>query len=182
MCGPSKFVRHTAFAVAVCFFVVLLNLAHAATPRTLVAKVERVSDGDTIVAIAENGTKLRIRLLGIDAPEVAHSPKPGQPYGKEAHDYLARLIGGRTIQVQTYGPDRFKRILAIAFLGAVNVNVEMVEQGLAEVYRGASCQAYCRDLKVAELRAKRDRVGMWAQGVNYESPAAFRRRMRMSGE
>ncbi|MGD0267381.1 MAG: thermonuclease family protein [Candidatus Methylomirabilota bacterium] len=122
----------------------------------------------------ENQTKPCIRLLGIDAPEIPHGQKTGQPYGKEARDYLARLIGGRTIQVQTYGPDRFKRILTIAFLGAVNVNVEMVEQGLAEVYRGAPCQAYCRDLRVAELRAKRDRVGMWMQGEKYESPNAFR--------
>jgi micrococcal nuclease len=101
----------------------LLPSAHAATPRTLVAKVERVSDGDTITALTSEGTKLRIRLLGIDAPEIPHGQKPGQPYGIEAHDYLARLIGGRTIQVQTYGPDKYKRILAIAFLGAVNVNV-----------------------------------------------------------
>jgi micrococcal nuclease len=122
----------------------LLPSAHAATPRTLVAKVERVSDGDTITALTSEGTKLRLRLIGIDAPEIPHGKKPGQPYGKEAHDYLARLIGGRTIQVQTYGPDKYKRILAIAFLGAVNVNVEMVEQGLVEVYRGGPCRAKAR--------------------------------------
>lgn len=160
----------------------LLPSAHAATPRTIVAKVERVSDGDTIAAITSEGTKLHIRLLGIDAPEIPHGKKPGQPYGEEAREFLARLIGGRIVRVETYGPDRFKRILAVAFLGAVNVNVEMVQQGLAEVYRGASCKAYCRDLKVAELRAKQDRVGMWAQGERYESPAAFRRRLKIRWE
>jgi len=166
-------------ALALSVLLIPCPSAHAATARTLVAKVERVSEGDTITALTSNGTKLRVRLLGIDAPEVPHGKKPGQPYEEEARDYLARLIGGRTIRVQTYSPDGFNRTLAMVLLGTVNVNLEMVQQGLAEVYRGAPCQAYCRDLRVAELRAKRDRVGMWAQGDRYESPAAFRQRMRI---
>ncbi len=38
----------------------------AGTPRTLVAKVERVVDGDTLIAITTEGTKLRIRLLPLN--------------------------------------------------------------------------------------------------------------------
>jgi len=34
----------------------------------------------------------------------------------------------------------------------------------------------------AEMKAKRDKVEMWVQGPRYESPAAFRRRMRLAGE
>jgi len=174
--------RRVWFAIVAAVLPLLPASAHAATPRTLVAKIEHVSDGDTITAVTENQTKLRLRLLGVDAPEIPHGKKPGQPFGQEAREHLARLIGGRTIQVETYGPDRFKRILAVAFLGPVNVNVEMVEQGLAEVYRGAPCQVYCRDLRVAELRAKRDRVGMWAQGPEYESPRVFRQRLKIRGD
>ena len=161
----------TSRMVALALSVLLIPCpsAHAATPRTLTATVERVSGGDTSVAIAENGTKLKIRLLGIDAPEVAHGPKPGQLYGQEARDYLARLIGGRTIRMQTYGPDGFNRTLAMVLLGTVNVNLEMVQQGLAEVYRGVPCQAYCRDLRVAELRAKHNQVGACAQEEQYET-------------
>ncbi len=155
--------------------------SHAASPRTLVAKVERVSDGDTVIAVTSNQTKLRLRLLGIDAPEVPHGKEPGQPFGEEAREYLTRLIGGRTIRVETYGPDGFNRILAMVFLGTVNVNEEMVQQGLAEVYRGAPCKAYCRNLRAAELRAKQDRVGMWAQ-TSYESPRAFRQRLKIRGD
>jgi hypothetical protein len=44
--------------------------------------VERVADGDTITVITTNQTKLRIRMLGIDAPETPKGSKfPGQPYG-----------------------------------------------------------------------------------------------------
>jgi endonuclease YncB( thermonuclease family) len=143
----------------------LLGLAQAATSRTLLAKVERVSDGETITAFTSNQTKLRLRLLGIDAPEAPHGKKPGQPFGEESRDYLTRLIGGRTVRMETYGQDGYGRILAVIFLGPINVNLEMVQQGRAEMYRGAPCKAYCRDLRVAELSAKRHRVGMWARGA-----------------
>ena len=60
----------------------------------------------------------------------------------------------------------------------------MVAMGYAEVYRGASCQAFCRELDLAEAKARQDRVGMWAQGAKYEpkSPAKLRARYwRLSG-
>ena len=40
-------------------------------------------------------------------------------------------------------------------------------------------QVYCRQLEQEEAKARRDRVGMSAQGVSYQSPAVFRRRMRL---
>ena len=124
-------------ACRVCLFavaVVLLLLppsTHAASPRTLVATVERISDGDTVIATSANGTKLRLRLLGIDAPEIPHGRKLGQPFGQEAHDYLDRLIGGKTVNVETYGPDRYKRVLAVIWDRQVNVNLLMVAMGPA---------------------------------------------------
>jgi endonuclease YncB( thermonuclease family) len=54
--------------------------AFPASPRPLPATVQRVSDGDTVVATTADGTKLRVRLLSIDAPEIPHGNKPGQPY------------------------------------------------------------------------------------------------------
>ncbi len=160
----------------------LAVVAHAATPRTLVAKVNRVSDGDTVTATTSEGTKLRIRLLGIDAPEIPHGKYAGQPYGEEARDYLDHLIGGKTIRVDAYGPDRYKRILAVVWDEQINVNLLMVAMGYAEVYRGAPCQASCRELEQAEEKAKQDRVGMWSQGAKYESPRTFRRRLHFQGE
>ncbi len=182
MCSPSMFVRHTALTIAGSILVLLLSSAHAASPRTLVAKVERVSDGDTVTAISSNQTKLRIRLLGIDAPEVPHGDKPGQPFGEEARDYLDHLIGGKTVRVDAYGPDEYKRVLAVVWDEQVNVNLLMVAMGYAEVCRGAPCQVHCQELEDAEAKARRDRVGIWAQGPAYESPAAFRRRMRLRGD
>jgi micrococcal nuclease len=121
---------HRSLAGIVIVLLALVETVHAATPRTLVAIVERVSDGDTIVATSENATRLRIRLLGIDAPEVPHGLKPGQPYGEEARDYLDHLIGGKTIRVDAYGPDRYHRILGVIWDGPVNVNLHDGRHGL----------------------------------------------------
>ena len=44
------------------------------------------ADGDSVTAIEARGTKLHRRLLGIDALEIAHGTKLGQPFGKEARD------------------------------------------------------------------------------------------------
>ena len=58
------------------------SLAHAlaATPRTLIATVQCIGDGDTLVALSSNGTKLHIRLIGIDTHNIAHGTKPRQGY------------------------------------------------------------------------------------------------------
>jgi hypothetical protein len=51
-----------------CAVLVGCSLALAATPRTLVATIQRVSDGDTVIALTADGTNLRIGLLGIGVP------------------------------------------------------------------------------------------------------------------
>ena len=172
-------IGHTFSFLALVFLAAALP-ASASTPRTLVANVQRVSDGDTVIAMTADGTKLRIRLLGIDAPEVGHDKKPGQPYGEEARDYLDHLIGGKPVRVDVVGQDQYHRVLAVIWDGQVNVNLLMVAMGYAEVYRGAACQVSCRELEQAEAKARHDRVGMWRQ-AGYESPRDFRRRMRISG-
>jgi endonuclease YncB( thermonuclease family) len=135
-------------AIVASIIFLLLSSSNAATFRTLIAKVEQVSDGDTLVAFTANGTKLRIRLLGIDAPELPHGNEPGQAFGEKAQDYLDHLIGGRTVRVDTYGPDFYgKRVLAVIWNGQVNVNLLPVATGHAETHRGAPLQVCCRELE-----------------------------------
>jgi len=144
------------------------------------ATVERVADGDTLTAFTDNATRLRIRLVGIDAPELSRGDAPGQPFGPEAHRFLARLVESesRSVRVESFGPDAYRRLLAVLWAGEMNVNLAMVRAGLAEIYRGARCQAYCQELEEAERVARQDRLGMWTQD-RYESPAAYRKRRRL---
>ncbi len=173
--------KRFSLAVLAALVTVLAPSFPHAGARLLTATVQRVADGDTVIAETANGAKLRLRLLGIDAPEVSHNGKSGQPFGEEARRYLEELVKGREVKVEAHGPDRYKRALAMLWRDGVNVNVTMVRAGLAERYRGARCQAYCRELEQAEREARQGRVGVWSQ-ARPESPRDFRRRMPLSGE
>ena len=91
--------------IVCCILLCLLNSVQGAALQTIVGTINRVSDGDSVTALSNNNAKLRIRLFGIDAPEVAHDKKPGQPYGNEARDYRGHLIGGKPVRVDAYGRD-----------------------------------------------------------------------------
>ena len=141
-----------------------------------VATVAEVLDGNTVIASRTDGTTLRVRLLGIDAPELARGRMPAQPLAEDARDHLLRQVKGKVVRVQQYGQDASGRTLAVVWLGPVNINALMVMRGLAEVFRGAPCQYYCEELLQAEGFARQQRLGIWAQGATHESPADFRRR------
>jgi micrococcal nuclease len=139
-------------------------------------KVTRVIDGNTIRVISY-GTKTTVRLVGIDAPEVAHSKNtPGQPFSEAAAKHLAGLVLNKTVEIKSYGPDRYGRMLAEVVVDDRNINIEMLKSGYAEVYREDSLveildtKAYWQ----AEEEARAAKRGMWSQG-NYVSPMKWRK-------
>jgi micrococcal nuclease len=144
--------------------------------------VEHVADGDTVTVITPNQTKLRIRMFGIDAPETPKGTKfPGQPFGTEAEAYLKRLVEAKRVTVEIYGVDRYQRLFATIFGDGKDINLAMIEAGLAEVYRGPkSGNPYTPQYQAAEETARATRKGMWAQGDAYESPRAYRKRVGIS--
>lgn len=100
-------------------------------------QVARVIDGDTFI-VKHGGTKITIRLVGIDAPELSNKKrKDGQPFSRQSTQHLAGLVLNKIVDVKSYGPDRYGRTLGEVFLlDGKNVNIEMIQAGLAEVYRG----------------------------------------------
>ena len=74
-------------------------------------KVTKVYDGDTVKAEGHDIT-IKIRLVGIDAPETAKGKrKPGQPYSQRAKKYLAGMVLNRVVDVKGYGLGPYNRIL-----------------------------------------------------------------------
>lgn len=152
-----------------------------ASARTMEATVTHVADGDTLTARTKNGTTLRIRLAGIDAPEVPHGATPGQPYGHEATVFLERLTLGKTLQVSILGVNRYRRLLACVITpDGILINRALIEAGLAEVYRGGNRKDCTPGLDAVEADARHARREMWSLD-RYESPADFRRRTRLRG-
>jgi endonuclease YncB( thermonuclease family) len=74
----------------------------------------------------------------IDAPEILTSKnRAGQPFSIQSTQHLSRLILNKTVDMKPYGADRNGRTLAEVFLlNGRNVNIEMLQAGFAEVYRG----------------------------------------------
>jgi protein involved in polysaccharide export with SLBB domain len=97
--------------------------------------VDFIYDGDTFRGA--DGTDYR--LAGINAPEVAHPEhgKPdGEPGGDESTDALREFIGDRNVTalIDRANPrDRYGRTVAIVIAGAIDVNLEQVRRGHAEV-------------------------------------------------
>ena len=141
-------------------------------------KVTRVTDGDTIIIREpDSKTDIKIRLVGIDAPETSKKKnQPGQPFSRKSTKYLASLVLNKSVEVKSYGTDRYGRTLAVVFFGGKNANLEMVKAGLAEVYRGRTAggldlEPYWND----EAEAKKAGIGMWSLGDKYISPRKWRR-------
>jgi endonuclease YncB( thermonuclease family) len=141
--------------------------------------VTRVTDGDTIT-VTGDGSKITIRLVGIDAPETSKKKhEPGQPFSRKSTEYLASLVLNKSVVVKSYGTDRYSRTLGVVFVNGMNVNLEMIKTGLAEVYRGKPAGEI--DLKPywdAETGAKKAGRGMWSLGDKYSSPKEWRRMHR----
>jgi micrococcal nuclease len=151
--------------------------------RTIEGLVTKVSDGDTITVIADNA-KLKVRLYGIDAPELEKAnrrtgriSKAGQPFGDEAFQVLRNKVYGRLVTLEVMNVDRYKRLVAIVWLGSGNINREMVRLGLAWAYREYLARPYASEYLYAEARAKQERQGLWVQ-YNPKPPWEFRKQLR----
>jgi endonuclease YncB( thermonuclease family) len=93
------------------------------------ATVLSIGDGDTM-RVRMNGKPITVRLACIDAPETAQ-----RPYGQNARQYLQqRLPVGSTVTLDEKTTDRYGRLVAELFNG-ININLAMVEDGQAFVYR-----------------------------------------------
>jgi len=123
----------------------------------------QVTDGDTI-RIGDD----RIRLKGIDAPEMGQScSRSGRSYrcGDAARRALIDIVSGATVQCRSSGRDRYRRILARCTVKGTDIGARMVEEGWAV--------SYGRDYDLQEMGARSRAVGLWAG--EFERPQDWRR-------
>jgi endonuclease YncB( thermonuclease family) len=125
----------------------------------------RIADGDSLELDG-----VRIRLLGIDAPELDQTCRAaGEPHpcGREAREHLLHLIGGRPVTCLSTELDRYGRRLGHCRAGDVDLNAEMVRTGWAVAYGG-----YDRE----EAEARAHGRGLWSG--DFVWPQDFRRDKR----
>lgn len=131
------------------------------------ARVVRVVDGDTIDVLREGRTE-RVRLIGINTPETVHPHLGVQRWGREAVDFLTHLLTGREVILlfEAVQQDKYGRTLAYVLLqegrvSEMNVNGEIVRQGLSPAYLRFpfTLSALFRAL---EAEARANRRGIWS--------------------
>jgi endonuclease YncB( thermonuclease family) len=162
------------FAIFAC---VLLAAADGHAARTVEGVVRAVYDGDTILLVTRESSRLKIRLYGIDAPETAKPDKPGQPFGEDAKKALFSKIMGKKVTTEIVEVDQYQRVVAVVRYGGRDINREMVAEGMAWAYRQFLQGAYASEYLGAENRARSQRIGLW-HDVNPQPPWEFRRALR----
>ncbi len=117
---PFKFPIKSSFGV-----IALLFLLHSAA-FALSGRVTKVHDGDTFTLLDAAGQMHKIRVHGIDCPEL------NQPFGKSAREYAKGLLLNRQVNIQGTKKDRYKRLIGIVFLpDGSNFNERMLLAGMA---------------------------------------------------
>lgn len=137
----------------------LLLLPSLATAETLVGRVVKVVDGDTVHVLDATRERHKIRLSGIDTPERK------QPFGQKAKEHLSAMVAGEQIVVEWSKRDRYKRIVGKIVHNDRDVNLAMVRDGMAWWYRKYSGEQSPPDRVLyedAETRAREARRGLWA--------------------
>lgn len=154
--------------LAACLLVALLASTPAASARQAwVGVVSHVSDGDTLwVRPTGGGAPRKIRLHGIDAPELC------QAHGPEASAALRQQVLGQSVRVDPLRRDDYGRWLARVWLRQEDLAAQLVRQGHAWSYRFRQQPGpYGREEAEARTAAR----GLFADRQALR-PATFRRR------
>ncbi len=132
-------------------------------------RVARVIDGDTLDIASPDGVNevTRIRLWGVDSPEVGQDPRQVMYFGSEASEYAKQTLSGKTVHVvlsprRTRG--KYGRLLAYVYLdrGGPMFNELLLEDGYA--YADLRFDHHYYDqFKAIEKRAQRAGRGLWAE-------------------
>lgn len=135
------------------------------------ARVVKIEDGDTITVVSDAGRRIKVRLLGIDAPET------GQPFGAASRRVLSENLAGGRVRIEQSGVDSYGRVLGRVLVppagcrgctATVDVNLGQIESGMAWWYR-----QYARDQRItdrgryqsAEAGARFAKRGLWADSA-----------------
>jgi endonuclease YncB( thermonuclease family) len=121
--------------------------------------VAEVFDGDSFNLRAANGSIVRVRIAGIDAPEKT------QPYSAKAKASLESLLSSGPIGLEVIKQDTFDRWIAHVRIAERDLGLEQIAAGYAWFFR-----RYKKDLNSAmqeryaqaEEDARAARLGLWA--------------------
>ena len=122
------------------------------------ARVEHIPDGDSLTVRTEDGRRLKIRLAGIDAPEM------GQPHAQAARDHLRTRIGTDAIEIQPEKTDVYGRLVARVFHEREDLALMQVARGHAWYFERYASEQTPREQRLysaAQASARGRGLGLW---------------------
>ena len=139
--------------------------------------VKRVVDGDTI--LLSNGE--RVRLIGIDAPEMHQSNKlyrdarrskkdiqTIKELGRKSYLFVKNLLEGERVRLEfdVEKRDRYNRLLAYVFLkDGTMANAKIIEEGFAQIYTFPPNVKYSEEFLRLQREARENNRGLWREGL-----------------
>lgn len=150
-------------------FLVLLLLSCMDGFSQMNARVVRVKDGDTFVALW-NAKLHNVRINHVDAPELK------QNYGLAALDSLNHLINGKIVQLDSVKIDLYGREIANVYVNGLRLDSIMIAKGWAWHYT-----EYSKDVMLENcmIKACNQGVGLWRCGKDKVlAPWIYRRLKR----
>lgn len=125
--------------------------------------VVQVFDGDTFSAKI-NGVTEKIRIVGIDTPEVSGGYRDAECFGKEASVFTKALLSGKSVQLQTSRlgdkTDKYGRLLRYVVLDGKDVGEMLISKGYAESYK-KFLHDRRNEYNQQEINAKNSKMGLW---------------------
>ncbi len=176
----NKFKRSSLFPLilflsAFLFYIFYEDLTVPVQPRNNdLVRVIRIYDGDTI-GILFGQKEERVRLIGIDAPEVGQ-----RPWGKRAKKYMEGILDESDWKVRLEFDielrDKYNRLLAYVWTeDGRMINLLMLENGFAMLFTVPPNLKYIESLKVAQKKARQRGIGIWGKNGLKQRPFEYRK-------
>ena len=137
-------------------------------------QVKKIYDGDTIGVVLD-GRFEKIRLIGIDAPELDQ-----RPWGRKAKEYLESLLAVAnsriSLEYDIEQRDKYGRILAYIWIqDGRMLNEEMLEKGFAVLFTFPPNVKYVDRLRAAQKKVRENKIGIWGENGLQERPYDYRK-------
>ena len=128
------------------------------------AQVVRVVDGDTVEVLLDN-KKEKVRVIGINTPEVVDPRKSVECFGKEASNMAKEILSNQNVVLESdssqQNVDKYGSLLRYVFVNGVDFGKQMIAEGYAHEYTYDLPYKYQLEYKASERQARKDKVGLW---------------------
>ncbi len=151
--GLLESMRHSSW-----FTVLAVLTSHCAWAYEVTGRVIGVHDGDTVTVLDQTKTQHKVRLAGIDAPELKQS------YGNKSKQHLSDNVFGHDVRLDCSKREKYMREVCVIYVNGQDANLAQVKEGMAWWYRQfqrEQSETQRTAYETAESVAMSQRMGLW---------------------